>query len=209
MKKILALSLLLAVSSSTRANDDWGMWFSNTFQTDFGGSKYLAFLELQPRFKNDNSDFSQLIIRPFVGYKVTKELQLWLGYAWQGEYSDKSSVKFDNATHDVIEQLQWIHNVSPELNFQYRFRLEQRFFADADLAHRMRHRFRFQYSIPDSKLFVVAFDELFIYFNSLNSSLREHAVQPGINQNRSYVGVGYKITPHINVDTGLSTAICQ
>jgi long-subunit fatty acid transport protein len=27
-------------------------------------------------------------------------------------------------------------------------------------------------------------------------------VKPGINQNRSYVGVGYKLTPQLNVDTG-------
>lgn len=202
IKKILVLSFFLVFSSGVRANEDWGMWLSNTYQTDFGGSNYLAFLELAPRFKNYNSDFSQLIIRPLIGYKLTKNLQLWLGYTWQGEYSDKSSIKFDNATNDVIEQLQWLHDITPELNFQYRLRLEQRFFADADLAHRIRHRFRFQYSIPDSDVYLIAFDELFIYFNSFNSGPREHSVQSGINQNRSYAGVGYKLTSHINVDTG-------
>jgi Protein of unknown function (DUF2490) len=202
MKKILLFTLLVLFSSGTRANEDWGIWLSNTYQTDFGGSDYLAFLELQPRSKNDSSDFSQLIIRPFVGYKVSKNLQLWLGYAWQGEYNYNPSIKFDNATHDVIEQVQWLQDLSPELNFQYRFRLEQRFFSDADLAHRMRHRFRLQYSLKDSKVFFLAFDELFVYFNSLNSGPREHSVQTGINQNRSYAGIGYKLTPNINLDTG-------
>lgn len=202
MKRMWVLSVLLVFSSGVRANEDWGMWLSNTYQTDFGGSKYLAFLELAPRFKNDNSDFSQLIIRPLIGYKLTKELQLWLGYTWQGEYSDKSSVKFDNATNDVMEQVQWVHDINPQLNFQYRFRLEQRVFADADVAHRIRQRFRFQYFIPDSKTYLIAFDELFIYLNSMNNSPREHSVQAGVNQNRSYVGVGYKVTPHVNVDTG-------
>jgi Protein of unknown function (DUF2490) len=202
MKKNLALSVLLTFASGVCADDDWGMWLSNTYQTDFGGSNYLAFLELAPRFKHDNSEFQQLIIRPLIGYKMTKSLQLWLGYTWQGEYSDNSSVKFDNATHDIIEQVQWIHNVTPELNFQYRFRLEQRFFADAELAHRVRQRFRFQYSIPDSKMYLIAFDELFIYFNSFNSGPREQSVQSGINQNRSYLGFGYKVSPQVNVDTG-------
>jgi Protein of unknown function (DUF2490) len=51
-------------------------------------------------------------------------------------------------------------------------------------------------------LYVIAVDELFVYFNNLNDSPRASQVQQGINQNRSYVGLGYKITPDINVDTG-------
>jgi Protein of unknown function (DUF2490) len=202
MKKILLLSVFLMFSSGARANDDWGTWISNTYQTDFGGSKYLAFLELAPRFKHDSGDFQQFIIRPLVGYKLTKEVSLWLGYTWQGEYTKSHDDEFDNATNDIVEQLQWVHDLTPDLNFQYRFRVEQRFFADADVAHRLRQRFRFQYSIPDTKAYLIAFDELFIYFNDLNYSPRASSVQQGINQNRSYVGVGYKITPHINVDTG-------
>lgn len=200
MKKALVLLMGLAVSGTGFAEDDTSIWISNTYQTDFGGSKYLAFVELQPRFNKDNSKFNQLIVRPFVGYKITKQFQAWIGFAWQGEYN--SGDKFDLATKDIVEQLQWVDNLTPELNFQYRFRLEQRFFADADLSHRMRHRFRFQYSIPESKFFLVAFDELFIYLNSVNYGRLEHSVQSGINQNRSYLGIGYKITPHINIDTG-------
>jgi hypothetical protein len=200
MKKTLALCLGLTVLSAGYANDDSSIWISNTYQTDFGGSNYLAFLELHPRFNKDDSKFSQLIIRPFVGYKVNKKLQIWLGFAWQGEYNSKD--KFDLATKDIVEQVQWIDNLTPQLNFQYRFRLEQRFFADADLSHRMRHRFRLQYSIPDTQMYLIGSDELFVYFNSVNSGRLEHSVQAGINQNRSYVGVGYKITPNVNIDTG-------
>ncbi|MFI3137728.1 MAG: DUF2490 domain-containing protein [Methylococcaceae bacterium] len=200
MKRRLLLCLGLIVSTASQAMDNSGIWASSTLQTDFGGSNYLAFLEAQPRSKNDNNDFSQLIVRPFVGYKVSKQLQLWLGFAWQGEYDDKNG--FDLATKDIVEQVQWIDNLTPQLNVQYRFRLEQRFFEDADLSHRMRHRFRLQYSIPNSKLFLVAFDELFVYFNSLNNSRLEHSVQAGVNQNRSYFGVGYKIMPEVNMDVG-------
>lgn len=177
------------------------MWLSNTYQTDFGGSPYLAFLELAPRTKNDNNDFSQVIVRPLVGYKVTQKLQLWLGYTWQGEYNDQTD--FELATNDFMQQLQWIDNWTPQLNFQYRFRLEQRFFAhESDAGHRMRHRFRFVYALPDSKAYLIGIDELFVYFNSLNDSRMEHSVQAGINQNRTYVGVGYKLTPQLNIDTG-------
>jgi hypothetical protein len=200
MKKIMAIFFGLLVSTTSQATDDQSIWVSNTFQTDFGGSSYLGFMELQPRFNDDSSKFSQLIVRPFIGYRVTKKLQLWLGYAWQGEYNSKD--KFDMATDDIIEQVQWVDNLTSQVNFQYRFRLEQRFIENADLSHRMRHRFRLQYSIPDSKLFVVAFDELFVYFNSINSGRMEHSVQAGVNQNRSYLGLGYKIHPHVNIDTG-------
>jgi hypothetical protein len=194
---------LITVSSLTNAapvKDDWGMWLSNTYQTDFGGSNYLAFLELAPRTKNDNGEFSQIIVRPLLGYKLTQKLQLWLGYTWQGEYSKDTD--FDLATDDFMQQLQWIDNWTQELNFQYRFRFEERFFENEDVAYRMRHRFRLVYSLPDTKAYLIALDELFVYFNSINHGRLANSVQPGINQNRSYVGVGYKLTPKINIDTG-------
>jgi len=133
MKKYLGFLLLLSLPGAglAKSNEDWGTWLSATYQTDFNGSRYLAFLELAPRFKDDSSQFRQFIIRPLVGYKVTPKLQLWLGYTWQGEHDP--SIGFENATQDLMQQVQWIDNVTPELNVQYRFRLEQRFFADADL----------------------------------------------------------------------------
>lgn len=191
---------ILLTACKCHAIDSSGIWVSATIQTNVGNSPYLAFLEIQPRSKNDNEDFAQLIVRPFIGYQVTKQLQLWLGFAWQGEYDPKN--EFDLATKDIVEQVQWSDDWTPNLNFQYRFRQEQRFFENADLSHRMRHRFRWQYSIPDSKFFIVAFDELFIYLNSLNQSRLEHSVQAGINQNRTYLGVGYKVNPNINIDLG-------
>jgi hypothetical protein len=199
----LFATLLLAATpaSSAPVNDDFGMWFSNTYQTDFGGSPYLAFLELAPRTKKDNNDFAQIIVRPLIGYKLTKQLQLWAGYTWQGEYNDQTD--FELATNDIMEQVQWIDNWTSQLNFQYRFRLEQRFFAqEDDVGHRMRHRIRFVYTIPDSKAYLIASDELFVYFNSIDDGRLSHSVQTGINQNRSYVGVGYKLTPQLNIDTG-------
>lgn len=196
----LVLLTLTSNANAVPANEDWGMWLSNTYQTDFSGSPYLAFLELAPRLKNDNSDFSQVIVRPMLGYKVSQKLQLWLGYTWQGEYNPQTD--FDLATNDVMEQLQWIDNLTSQLNFQYRFRLEQRMFAGEDTGHRMRHRFRFQYSIPDSKAYLIAIDELFVYFNSIDQGRLAHSAQTGVNQNRSYLGIGYKLTPHLNVDTG-------
>ncbi|MGR8951272.1 MAG: DUF2490 domain-containing protein [Gammaproteobacteria bacterium] len=198
---LFAGTIMIALPAvAAPVKDDWGMWLSTTFQTDFGGSPYLAFLELAPRTKNDNGEFSQVIVRPLLGYKLTQKLQLWLGYTWQGEYSKDTD--FDLATDDFVQQLQWIDNLTPQLNFQYRFRFEERFFEDEDTAFRMRHRFRFVYSLPETKAYLIAVDELFVYFNSINHGRLATAVQPGINQNRSYVGVGYKLTPYLNVDTG-------
>lgn len=202
-KSLLLAGLTVSALSALAApvKDDMSVWISNTYQTDFGGSNFLAFLELAPRTKNDNNDFAQLIVRPLLGYKLTKQLQLWAGYTWQGEYSDQ--VDFDNATNDIMEQLQWIDNWTPALNFQSRFRLEQRLFADeGDVGHRMRHRLRFMYTIPDTRAYLIASDELFVYFNSIDQGPRAHSVQTGVNQNRSYVGLGYKLTSYLNVDSG-------
>lgn len=200
---LASASLLLFPLTAPRAEvrDDFSTWVSATLQTDFGGSPYLAFLELAPRTKTDNTLFNQMIVRPLIGYKISKQLQVWLGYTWQGEYNEQTD--FEMATHDAMQQVQWIDNWTPQLNFQYRFRLEQRFFADeGDVGHRMRHRIRFVYSIPDSQAYLIALDELFVYFNSIDEGRLARSVQTGINQNRSYVGVGYKVTKNLNVDTG-------
>jgi len=202
MEKFLGLLLLLSTPCAVfaKSHEDWSTWLSTTYQTDVNGGPYLAFLELAPRFKDDSSQLAQFIIRPLVGYKVTPKFQLWLGYTWQGEYDP--AIKFEDATEDLMQQVQWIDHVTPELNVQYRFRLEQRFFADADPGHRMRHRIRLQYTFPGSDAYLIAIDELFLYLNSLDGSPREHSVQPGLNQNRTYAGIGYKLTPKVSLDTG-------
>jgi uncharacterized protein DUF2490 len=58
------------------------------------------------------------------------------------------------------------------------------------------------YSIPATKAYLIAIDELFVYFNSIDQGPKSHSVQTGVNQNRSYIGVGYKLMPQLNVDTG-------
>lgn len=197
-----ALFFLFPLAKVTYASEDLSVWVSNTYQTDFGGSNFLAFLELAPRTKNDNSEFSQFLIRPLLGYKLNKEWSIWAGYTWQGEYTQKDADKFDNATNDIMQQLQWVHDIDPQWNFQYRLRMEERFFADAGVAYRVRQRIRLTYTLPKSDVYLIGLDELFIYINNLNYSPRESTVQQGINQNRSYLGVGYKINKDINVDTG-------
>jgi len=41
----MVLFIGLLVSTTGQATDDQSIWVSNTFQTDFGGSSYLAFME--------------------------------------------------------------------------------------------------------------------------------------------------------------------
>ena len=189
------------VAMNAQASDDWGMWLSHTYQGPFAGSPWLGFLEIAPRTKKDNSRFNQIIIRPALGYQLTQHWQLWLGYTWQGEYD--TARDFELATHDVFQQVVWIKNLTPSLNFQYRARLEQRFFAEVGgVAHRLRQRWRFEYSLPDSQAYLIAADELFIYFNDLNNSRVSGTVQSGVNQNRIYGGIGYNLAPGVKIDTG-------
>lgn len=62
MKKIPAFCFLLLFSFGARADadQDWGMWLSNTYQTDFGGSDYLAFLELAPPIQGRQFRFQSI-----------------------------------------------------------------------------------------------------------------------------------------------------
>lgn len=71
--------------------------------------------------------------------------------------------------------------VDAATEFSIPLRLEERFFENEDTAFQIRHRFRFVYPLPETKAYLIAADELFVYFNSINHGRLATAVQSGAN----------------------------
>ena len=83
---------------------------------------------------------------------------------------------------------------------EVRNRLEQRYLPhNHDISHRWRTRVRVEHLFDQTPWSLIASDEAFI---NLNNNDVNNNLQEGMNQNRSYVGVGYRFNPNFQVETG-------
>ena len=56
-------------------------------------SRFLLWFDGHARFRDDISDIATTIIRPGIGYKVSKDLSIWAGYARvTGHFDDLSLI---------------------------------------------------------------------------------------------------------------------
>ena len=67
--------------------DDFGIWGAVQGQGSFThadseASKWQWWMEGQARWFENANHLGQSIIRPGVGYKLSDQLSVWLGYAW-------------------------------------------------------------------------------------------------------------------------------
>lgn len=180
---------------------DFQSWLNATVTGSFSKkgqppSHFKYWLEGQQRFGDDSSRLTQSMVRPGVGYSVTKNLSLWLGYAWV--YTGHPLTTRPFAEDRIWQQLLWVKK-NQYLTLTSRTRTEQRFLENnPKTAYRIRELIKL--SIPwsiDSKFSVISSDELFWHKNNFvgtNSS--------GFDQNRLFLGLGYKVNPIVTTEIG-------
>jgi hypothetical protein len=160
-----------------------------------------GFLELQPRIGNDTSHLTSMMIRPAIGWAVTPQISLWAGYLMSADSVDLESDRY-GIENRIWQGLTW-KDMTEDKQFiwEARNRLEERFLsANSDPSIRWRTRFRFEYLLPFfSALSVIASEELFI---TLNDNENNHQLQTGLQQNRGYIGIGYRFAPEFQIETG-------
>lgn len=160
-----------------------------------------GFLEFQPRVGNDNSHLTSMMIRPALGWAVTPKATLWVGYLASIDSATPSS------NHYLIENrafqgFTWRDTANDkQFIWEVRNRLEQRFLPrNSDPSIRWRTRIRVEQLIPDhTEWSVIASNEIF--FN-LNDNSNNRQLQAGVQQNRVYLGFGYRFAPEFQVETG-------
>ncbi|MEM2159446.1 MAG: DUF2490 domain-containing protein [Candidatus Nitrosotenuis sp.] len=201
--RFFLLALSLFVSSVVLADDiieDFGTWNQLNFNYKPKDSNWLGYLELQGRMKNDSKDVNQLIARPAIGYQVTPNLSLWGGYLFQATTYKGSTNHYWNE-HRVFEQATYKDKFG-DLDFTSRTRFEQRNFdvADSGTALRVRQQFRVDYPLHIGGTYVAAYDEVFFNLNNEYNSATN--IKTGFDQNRAWVGLGYKFNDHFKAETG-------
>ena len=182
--------LILALhwsNSKAEMIDDFGAWGAiqgqGRFTTpDSGLSKWQWWMEGQGRLFNDAGRLGQSIIRPGVGYKLSKQVSLWLGYAW---INTSSLGKDATDEHRIWQQLSWNNGYSWG-NMTTRTRLEQRLLNNGnDTGWRFRQLLKYTHPLFSERVYLSLWDEAFVNINST-----DWGANSGFGQNRAFAGLG-------------------
>lgn len=193
---LTTLALCLFLRPACAYDTDGQLWTQFTLNGKFkNGIRIYA--EVQARQGQDYHQFSQFILRPAVGYQVTRKMSLWIGYGWTPTFIPN----FKNE-HRIYEQALYEDTVG-RIGLTNRIRLEEREIEGAGgTSVRLRHQIRL--SVPlDSRRRWSAVGSNEIYYN-LNGVLR--GPQAGVDQDRVYAGAAYSINRHTRVDAGYVAA---
>lgn len=188
-----ALLALLSLPQPVRADDfDSQFWSLFTFNARFRSGLRL-YAEAQPRLGNNYKEWSQLILRPAVGYQVNRNLSLWLGYGWTPNLNPDY-----NNEHRLFQQALLEHRISG-LDIINRTRLEQRSIEGAgEWAWRFRHQVRLVKPLDaKSQWLAVGMTEVFWNLNST-----PNGPESGYDQVRPYLGFGYNVNKHTRIEAG-------
>ncbi len=205
MKRALSLLIVLAALSSgfsptgnAQTVDDTGLWLAA-----FGNGSFAQLNEDSPlrwwfdahyRLRDDTNGFNQSIVRPGLGWSLGNEQALWAGYGW---------IRTSPLSGDDFEEhrfwQQWTAAPSQgDWRFLHRSRLEQRWVETGDdVGLRWRQLARGQRILnrcPEWSF--VLWDEIFFALNDT-----DWGADAGLDQNRAFIGFGYRRCPHAPVRT--------
>jgi hypothetical protein len=187
---------LFSTCASASPDEDGRAWLTVNAIGPLPAKNWHWYAELQPRFREEASEFDQVLTRPAVFYNTSKQSSIWAGYA-HVVTDPIGQPSFEE--HRVWQQL--LHNFQPigAVSIQSRTRLEQRFIENADdTGHRIRQMIRL--TMPSKlhdQLTWVAYDE---YFLNLNET--DYGASRGFDQNRAFVGINWAFNPSVRLEVG-------
>lgn len=172
--------------------NDLGLWTPVYIKLPVA-EKIITQLEINPRIQENITHINQLLVRPSIGYQLTKNLSIWQGYAWVTNYIPN----FVNENR-IWQQILYEREIGRFI-LSSRSRLEERFIENIHgTPVRFRNMFRAQYPLDKNKHWAfVIYDEPFI-----NIGTHFQGPQSGIDQNRFFVGLNKKISQYTNIEGG-------
>lgn len=193
--RLFPLACLAAVSAAPAfaAEDDANIWLGQ-FATINATDKVYVRLEAQERFTNDAERLGQLLLRSLVGYRIDKDVNLGVGYAY---------VRTDPIGPALLNE----HRCYQELNVRLlssqggvtldsRTRLEQRTFEEReDTSWRLRQFVQLRVPVSDQNK-LVAYTEPFFDLNQTGVQ------RGGLSIWRNFIGVSVPLAKNIEVVPG-------
>lgn len=196
---LLGLTLSSPLAASTI--EDFHTWGDAIVTGDLGrfnpalkNVKYMV--EGLGRFGNDSSRLSLGMVRAGLGYGLTENTSVWLGYAFITYDEPFARNPFDE--HRIWQDFRWSHKFA-YATLSTRSRLEQRF-MDTGSETGWRFRQRVKTSIPFAfapDYSLVGYEEYFANINQTN-----YGADDGFDQNRLFAGLGYQFNKQTNTEIG-------
>ena len=190
----------LAAQADERPITDFQTWQIGTVRGHIT-KRIMGYLDTQNNEVNltnkqgnsaPGTHYGQILVRPAIGYQLTKGWSIWQGYGWTPSFQPQ----FRNE-NQIWEQLLYEHRFK-YVTLSNRTRFEIRRIADAGgTSFRIRNQFRVAFPLGKTRWSLVAFDEPFYNLNTVTTGPRQ-----GFNQNWAFIGIGRRITDHINLDVG-------
>ena len=198
LKKLAAaVSLFFAVTNvNADTIEDGRIWLNLNAQGAIGDTNFNWYAELQPRWREEGEKFDQLLLRPGIFYKLDAKSSVWFGYAKVVNHPDGKPTREENR---LWQQYSYSFDKIGSVAIQSRTRLEQRRLENAsDTEHRLRQMIKLSMPLSFSpNVSAVVSDE---YFVKLNNT--DWGGKSGFDQNRLFLGLGYKFDNHTKLEAG-------
>ena len=196
---IFAAIVCQSKNSNAQTLDDTGLWFAafgngEVNKGSDASTPLLWWFDTHYRLRDDTDGFNQSIIRPGLGLKLAEDQALWAGYAW----IVTSPILGDNVDEHRFWQ-QWTATPAVgDFRFLHRSRFEQRWVETGDdVGMRWRQMHRAQRILTNCPQWsLIGWNEVFFNFNDT-----DWGAQTGLDQNRAFIGVGFKRCAHSPVRT--------
>ncbi|NJB84831.1 hypothetical protein GGR26_000576 [Lewinella marina] len=199
MRKLLCLLLTLFILSAPRLSaqeSDLGNWIIYLGNKSLG-DRWNLHHEVQYRNYNFVGDLEQLLLRTGVGYDVTDNFNVLLGYGYinSQNYVDPADDKVVIDEHRIYQQLVTRQQLG-RVGLQHRYRFEERFVENKDFGFRFRYFLSMNVPLtgPDmapKTLYLSAYNEIFVTTED----------NP-FDRNRLYGGLGYVARPGLRFELG-------
>jgi hypothetical protein len=161
-----------------------------------GGSRWRYIIDSPSRFGDQARKYSQVVGRAGLGYTLNPQWSLWAGYSYS--HTDIPYARVPFGEHRAFQQLLWTGRTG-RFTLGARHRLEERFPQTGnDMGVRLRHQFRVSHPVGQSKaLSWVAWEEVF-----LNLNRTDYGARRGLDQNRLFAGIGWKLSETLRSEAG-------
>ena len=198
MKKLFFIISFILISPKVAAqSSDLGNWliYIGSKKLD---SKWNLHNEVQYRNYNAIGDLEQLLLRTGLGYNLTENTNVLLGYGFimSENYTPGTNDKYTVNEHRIFQQLITKQKIG-KVKLSHRYRFEQRFVED-DFKTRFRYFLGVNIPIKDSKYYISGYNEIFL--NGQSSIF---------DRNRIYGGLGYQLKKNIKLEVGYMNQVFE
>lgn len=195
-KTLLVFALAFGQCAFAQSSS-FGKWLSYVGNHDIS-SRWNWLAEVQYRSYDDLLDMQQMVLRTGIGYALTDQSNLLLGYAFVRSlpYTADKASKIPSDEHRIFEQYLLTQKLR-RVALLHRVRVEERFF-EVDFTARFRYMLSVNFplhrpTMQAKTLYLSASNEIFV--QAFSSTF--------FDRNRIYGGIGYVFNPSLRLECGV------